>query len=94
MASPHLTEYLLVLATDTEQLAEYNAADAAQREELGTAANLTIEQAKVLAGAQTQPIMDEVLKELGDSKSAKHHRHPAWTIQIHLDLHPCKKKPG
>ncbi len=93
MANP-LTEYLLVLATDLKQLAEYNEADETTREALGTAAGLTSDQPEVLASADHKRIMDAVLKELGEAKSGEHHRHPAWTIQIHLDLHRCKKKPG
>lgn len=93
MAHPYLTEYLLALATDPEKLEEYNAADDEQREALAEAAGLTAQQSEALESAESPRIMDEVLKELDHHH---HHRHriPAYTIQLHLELRPCKKPPG
>jgi hypothetical protein len=112
MAHPHLTEYLLVLATDSTKLEEYNKADKKGREKLGKAAHLTSKQSDVLETANATHIMDEVYKELGHKKGGHGpggghgggghdggghgpgpHGGTHYTIQLALDLHPCKKSP-
>jgi hypothetical protein len=95
MAHPHLTEYLLVLATDSTKLEEYNEADKKGREKLGKDAGLTAKQSEALESADSKRIMDEVLEELGKHKHDRHHHHdyPAYTIQLKFLLNPCKKKP-
>jgi hypothetical protein len=89
MAHPHLTEYLLVLATDSTKLRQYNEADKCQREALGKAAHLTSKQSEALESADSARIMEEVLKELGVDDKARGGTH--YTIQLALVLQPCKK---
>jgi hypothetical protein len=91
MAHAHLTEYLLVLATDSAQLTQYNNANKEQRDALAKAAGLTTPQSEVLQSADSALIMDEVLKELS---GAGDHRQPAYTIQLRLHISPCKKPTG
>lgn len=89
MSKPHLTEYLLVLATDSTKLKQYNEADKLQREALGKAAHLTSKQSEALESADSACIMEEVLKELGGHRGQGGGTH--YTIQLALVLQPCKK---
>jgi hypothetical protein len=89
MAHPHLTYYLLELATDPNALAQYNAGDKNQRHALGKAAGLTPEQCDALESADSSRIMDQVLAELGGKTIPAGGVH--YTIQVLLDLQPCKK---
>lgn len=94
MAHPRLTEYLLVLATDSKKLKEYNDADKDERDKLGKDAGLTAKQSEALESADSKRIMDEVLEELRKHKHDHHDRdYPAYTIQLKFLLDPCKKKP-
>lgn len=89
MAHPHLTYFLLELATDSKKLAEYNGANKTEREKLGKDAHLSTKQSETLATADSTQIMTEVLAELGGNQDPVGGTH--YTIQLALVLQPCKK---
>lgn len=89
MAHPRLTYYLLKLATDPDELERYNAADEDERRGLLTDAGLTPKQCDALTSADSARITDEVMMEMRSGPNPAGGMH--YTIQVLLDLHPCKK---
>jgi len=90
MAHPSLVQYLLKLATDADELERYNAAGEDERRALLEAAGLTAEQCDAMISADSERITEEVTVEVKRKPHA--HRGMHYTIQVQLDLHPCKKK--
>ena len=89
MAHQSLTLYLLKLATDPDELERYNAAEEDERRALLKAAGLTPPQCEALISADSGSITDQVTAELQSGPNPARGVH--YTIQILLDLHPCKK---
>ena len=88
MAQPYLTEYLLLLASDSNELTKFNKATKDERKKLGHDHGLSPTQADDLANADTQAITNDVNAEWPPTAGGTH-----YTIQLTLVLQPCKK-PG
>lgn len=91
MAHPYMTYYLLELATDANELAQFNNAKKDQRVKMGQKKGLNLTQSEDLAGADPNTIMNDVLAELNQPPPAGGTH---YTIQLALDLQPCKKNDG
>lgn len=89
MAHQALTIYLLKLATDPDELARYNDADEDKRHALLKNAGLSPQQCDALASADSGRIGDALTAEVQSGPNPNRGVH--YTIQILLNLQPCKK---
>jgi hypothetical protein len=89
MAKPHLTEFLLKLATDAALLEKYRAGGKHQRIGLMEAAGLSASQQEAVLSANTRQITGEIEKEL-EREGAKPHEGNGnhLHVQLYVQLPP------
>jgi hypothetical protein len=87
MAKPHLTEFLLKLATDDAFIEKYRAGSKDQRTALMEAAGLSAAQREAVLSANTRRITDAVKEELKrEGAVADHNDHPIIEVSLIVQL--------